>query len=285
MTASRDSEGVPLAIGEPIRRTAADDPLGSSSLTRLPRISADGGSLGPLTVRAASVCGRRHAYEGRTREDAFAIELAADGSVITAVADGIGNEAARYSAIGAHVASLLSVQLIRFLIDEHEAIDPQTVCMRVGQAMMVVAKRFIVNEPFDAQTLATTLITTWVSPRGAYRGFVVGDGGMFTLADGMAIPLSPSTNWWSTQTEALPASFTGTAPFSGQLAPGTGLLIATDGLSIPLTSPDVAAVLGETWRQPPSLLGFLTDMSFERRGEFDDRTGACTWYRPEQDVS
>ncbi len=147
--------------------------------------------------------------------------------------------------------------------------------------MQIESKRFI-SAPYDNKSLATTLITAWVSASGTYEGFMVGDGGVFTLTNGQVGQVVQGDGSRFSDTEALPFGYTQVERFAGRLAPGSAVLIATDGLSVPMLSPDVAAALGETWRQPPSVLNFLYDLSFERRGESDDRTAAAVWIDPHE---
>lgn len=274
----------PQTIGEPILGSAAVERLSSTSWTTQPRLYADGGAASNLAVRAASICGRRHARTGDTREDAFAIQLTSNGMIIVSVADGVGDRAARFSATGAHLASVLSCQLIGAQLEAGQSIDPDAVCEQVARQMPIEAKRFI-SAPYDSKSLATTLITAWISANGTYEGFMIGDGGVFTLTDGYVRPVVRGDGSTFSDTEALPFGYTKVERFAGHLAPGSAVLIATDGLAVPMLSPDVATALGETWRQPPSVLNFLYDLSFERRGEADDRTAAAVWVDPHESLS
>ena len=281
--AQEPSSRGPKTLGQPIYEAGADDQLGSSLWTTQARVSADGGTLGPLTVRAASVCGRRHARRGETREDAFAIRHTSDGTVVVAVADGVGDQAAQFSAVGAQVASVVSCDLITAHLEARRPIDPRDVSSQIaGQMIPAAAKRFI-TEPCDGKALATTLITAWVSPQGAVAGFMIGDGGVLDLTAGQVSVVARSRGTAFGEIHALPAAYTDVEGFSGSLRPGSALLLATDGLFDPLLSPDVAMVLGQTWKRPPAILDFLYDMSFERRGEADDRTGICIWFETGRD--
>ena len=277
----------PATIGEPIRRAEGDDKLGSSRWWTLPRISADGGSVGPLTVRAASVAGRQHARGGGSREDALAFRSTPDGVVVIATADGVGDTAAKYSAIGAHIASVLSCHLVHlWLTKPHplnpiDPVDPVAACREIARWMPELAERYV-EEHFVPTRFATTLTTSWIYPDGTYQGFKVGDGGVFELNRGELSQLSSRYGGSYGRTAALPAGYAQATEFAGRLPPGGCLLLATDGLAEPLGSPDVAAALAAAWRQPPSVLDFLTDLSFERRGESDDRTAVCVWFDPER---
>ena len=269
----------PKTLGAPILRPTADDRLGRGGLTSQPRLIADGGSTGPLTVRAASVCGRRHAQRGETREDAYAIDRTDDGAVIMAVADGLGDPAARFATIGARVASLTAVHIIRAGLDHGQPIAPHAVAAQVAGTLVKESGRFIPRpEECTARSLATTLMAAWFMPDGRYSGFMVGDGAVFGIVAGQVSVVAAPRGKAYSATEALPHSYANVEQFTGQLAPGSALLLATDGLADPMQSPDVAEELGRSWKQPPTVLGFLVDMAFERKGEADDRTGACAWF-------
>ncbi len=274
-------DGQPKTLGAPIHRSAADDQLGITRLFTQPRIVADGGSTGPLTVRAASVCGRRHAQRGETREDAYAVDRTDSGAVVMAVADGLGDPTAKFAAVGARMASMAAVELIRDELERGRPIIPRQVAAHVAGAMIRNSARFITQaEQYSDRALSTTLIAAWLMPDGRYGGFMIGDGAVFGIAAGhVSMVAAPRGKAFGT-TEALPDAFANVEEFAGRLVPGAALLLATDGLADPMQSPDVAAELGRSWEKPPTALGFLVDLSFERRGEADDRTGACAWFAP-----
>lgn len=267
----------PMSLGDPIEQAATDDRLGSAQWTTRPRMTADGGTVGPLTVRAASICGRRHARRGETCEDAFAVVHCTDGTVIAAVADGLGDPAARYAAAGARIASLMSCQLVGHLVENRRQVNAHAVAAQVAEEMIPQARR-LVPGAYDGRDLATTLVLGWVTPQGAYHGFMIGDGGVLILAAGQAAAVAGARGGSFTHTDALPGGHVRLEEFAGRLEPGSALMLATDGLAVPMFSPDVASVLARAWERPPSLLDFLHDMSFERRGEADDRTGVGIWF-------
>lgn len=271
----------PKTLGAAIVRSAADDRLGSTRLATQPRIIADGGSTGPLTVRAASVCGRRHTQRGETREDAYALDRTGTGAIVMAVADGLGDPAARFAAVGARVAAMTAVELIGTGLERGQQIIPAQLAAHVADAMMSESGRLIPpSERYSAHSLATTLIAAWLMPDGRFSGFMVGDGAVFDIRGGHVSLIAAPRGKAYSGTEALPDSYVNVEEFAGHLVAGSALLLATDGLADPLQSADVAQELGQSWRQPPTILRFLIDMSFERKGEADDRTGVCAWFAP-----
>ncbi|GAB2587905.1 hypothetical protein Aab01nite_49480 [Paractinoplanes abujensis] len=271
--------GRPMTVGEPIVQSPEDDALTVTSWVTQPRMSADGGTLGTLTVRAASVSGRRHARQGGSREDAYAISPATDG-VVVAVADGVGDPSARFSAVGAQLAAVEACRLIANCLDRPQTIDADEVCRVISTSMTQQAGRFVPDE-YDARSLATTLTVVWISTGGEYAGFRVGDGEMFEIGQGGLVSAGPPAGGSFTETAALPGSWTTVETFEGRLQPRTALVVVTDGLSVPMRSPDVATHLTRRWHEVPTIVEFLDDISFERRGESDDRTAVCVWFLPE----
>jgi hypothetical protein len=269
-----------VTIGEPTRTATEDARLGSVSWTSQPQIHADGGSLGSLTLRGGSVCGRRHAARGQSREDAFAFGTAVDGTVVIAAGDGVGDESARFSAMGSRTAVVEACRLVIVALDAAQPITSAVVCDLVSAQMRRHALHLLGYTPEDG-TLSTTLIVAWVRPTGEYAGFMVGDGGVLQLDTEGFSPVAAPRGESFTETSALPGSYSTIEEFSGQLRPGSALLAATDGLYVPLGSREVAAYLARHWRQPPPPLVFVHQLSFDRRGEWDDRTGVCVWFAPD----
>jgi serine/threonine protein phosphatase PrpC len=273
----------PVTIGAPIHQALADDVLRSSSRDTQSRLSADGGTIGSLTVRAASMSGRRHASKGYGREDAFAFLPLIDDGLVIAVADGIGDASARFAAVGAEVAARMSCYQVSRLVGAGNSIEPRAFCRKLASVMMTEAERFVGSD-FDDRDLATTLITVWFTRSGSYHGLMVGDGAVFTLTAGRVSPVTPAPSGTFGRASALPSAYSQVEAFSGQLGRGSALLAATDGLSDPMRSGDVATAIGRTWQRPPTVLDFLYDLSFERRGEADDRTGVCVWFGADRPV-
>ena len=66
------------------------------------------------------------------------------------------------------------------------------------------------------------------------------------------------------------------------------LCLMTDGIWEPVLSSDgqVALNLAPKWVEPPRIGDFLSQVSFRRVGDADDRTAVCIWLRcPEAPVS
>lgn len=273
----------PATLGAAVASGRPADPLGNTAWTTQPRLSADGGSTGALTVRAASVIGRGHAAAGHTREDAYALGRAADGSAVVAVADGLGDPAARCSALGAQLAAMEACRLVRARLDRAAAIDAVALCAQVGAAVLAAAAR-IAGTALPPRALSTTLTVAWVAQDGRYTGVTLGDGGAYVLGRRGLDRVSPDGGGDGFDgTDALPGGHTAAAAFAGRLDPGAALLLATDGLAGPAAAPDVRQYLTDRWRRPPAIAEFLGDLSFHRRGETDDRTAAGVWFQAQED--
>ncbi|MEU7871803.1 protein phosphatase 2C domain-containing protein [Dactylosporangium sp. NPDC049140] len=281
MSVWRRRPAPPATVGAAVEPGRAADPLGNTAWTTQPRLSADGGSTGALTVRAASVIGRAHAAAGHTREDAFALGRAADGTAVMAVADGLGDPAAHRSALGAQLAAMEACRLVRARLDGDAAIDAVALCAQVGAAVLAAAAR-IAGTSLPPRALSTTLTVAWVAQDGRYTGVTLGDGGAYVLGRRGLDRVSGEEDGFD-GTVALPGGHAAAAGFTGRLDPGAALLLATDGLAGPAAAPDVRHYLRRRWRRPPAIAEFLGDLSFHRRGETDDRTAAGVWFQPRED--
>ncbi|MBM2623212.1 protein phosphatase 2C domain-containing protein [Actinoplanes sp. LDG1-06] len=269
---------LPVVLGEPITPAREDASLSVTSWTTQSQISADGGTHGPLTVRAASVCGRKHASHGGTREDSYALGRAQDCVVVT-VADGVGSSSARYSAVGARIAAVEACRLGMEAVDNNRGMDAADLCRGVSAAMSARAGSFV-RGGWDEQSLATTLAMAWVCSDGSFTGLQVGDGRIYRLTEGGFEPNGSDPDGPYDRTDSLPGSENAVRKFSGRLRPGSALVVVTDGLSGAMASAEVSAHLTRCWAGVPTVAGFLHDVSFQRRGESDDRTAVGVWFKP-----
>jgi serine/threonine protein phosphatase PrpC len=107
----------------------------------------------------------------------------------------------------------------------------------------------------------------------------VGDSSAAILKDGRWLPVFMRSDevFANSVPSSLPSDHPQLDLISGTLPYGSPLLVMTDGLSVPLGTPEVSAYLARRWEAPPMLSEFLFDLSFERRGESDDRTAVCVW--------
>ncbi len=273
----------PPLLGEPFVTAETPGLFCPSSSRTLPALVADGGRLGQYELRAASLVGRSHKASGDTREDDYAAAISRSGTVVLAVADGVGDRSVVHAAVGARAAVLEACRLVVERIDSEDISPPSALVEDIAAAALRQA-RGVVGADKASATLATTLCVVALAPDGTYRGFSVGDSGAAVLDGDTWRMVTKDAALLSNDTgPTLHAEGRSQQNFEGRLPRGAALLLATDGLLIPLEATEVNHGLACRWRVPPArLLDFVSDASFERRGEFDDRTVVCAWYRPGQ---
>ncbi|MEE1828934.1 PP2C family serine/threonine-protein phosphatase [Streptomyces sp. BE20] len=257
----------------------------------LPDTVVDGGTFGPVTVRAASVRGDSHRYRGECRQDAVLVTRAGD-LLLLAVADGVGSQ--QHSQRGSNgVLRLLARQVA------HKA-ETLLACLRIGaeadfavlmgQMVAAVAGELAKDAGqwgLDPKSYATTLRALLVPADAdvAARGFVsVGDGGLLRLREGGWTNCEQDEDdgaLISTRTHCLPEAYEQTrVRLITDTRPGDLLVLCTDGLALPLLKePDLQDFLADRWGGPdvPGLAEFLWQAQVRVRSYDDDRTAVCLW--------
>ena len=254
------------------------------------------------TVLGASVRGRSHSHRGEYRDDALAC-AAHDDLLILAVADGAGSSA--LSRIGAAVTAQMAVDrtLHRFAVDAHNPDTTSRLGTAMAHAVHDAAMRLHELATLGGVTpaaLRTTLVL--VAMMGELTLVAqVGDGAVLVQkTDGtvMRVGATRETAWAGEVTCFVPDACAMTqAAALRQLRTSEIALIAlmTDGIDDPFHPLEQSGdSLVAQWRngttapygvakQPdtPSVLGnvdaLLQWMSFEQRGEVDDRTLLLAW--------
>lgn len=263
-----------------------------------PVVLLDGAQIGRLTVRAASVRGDSHNWEGSCRQDAMAVTRIGPPEaelLLLAVADGVGS--ARYSHVGSHQFSrLAAVYLDREAEHIHAALHA-----RDGEELRVLATKAVAgaaaelrsgwartarHQPYADQDYATTLHVLLIPTDARLRDrvlFSVGDGGLFVLREGRWEQGDPEggEDLLDTRTEALPHAYHSVKATVLRTVPGEVLLLGTDGVTNPLTQkdPEFARRLADAWGGPevPSLSDFLWQAQTRAKSYDDDRTVICVW--------
>ncbi|MEV4623492.1 protein phosphatase 2C domain-containing protein [Asanoa sp. NPDC049573] len=276
--------GAPTLTSTPGRFPVLAEPVADSVL--------DGGTVGGLTVRAASIRGDDHRFYGSPRQDAFALWTAADSAsatpaMIASVADGVGSQPLSHlgaAAVGAHVQAELQ-QHLGALLDagaEHELSDRlHSVFAAVADRLRVDARAHDV-EPHLLSTTVVGAVFGWESA-GSRRAvlFRVGDSLIFTLRGGTFEPAfvdGTQNVVLDTATSALPLQVGPVEIGVATLAPGDVVVLCTDGLGIPLGTEPVARQLADWWHAgPPDLAEFYWQLSFRAQTYGDDRTAVCVW--------
>ncbi|MFJ7969518.1 protein phosphatase 2C domain-containing protein [Streptomyces sp. NPDC096324] len=284
----------PLYAPEPRELPSVrEDP--TAALT--PDMVVDGAGYGALTVRAASVRGDSHRYQGEPRQDSLAVvRLGADGPdglLLLAVADGVG------SAARSHVGSQEACRLAAMELDAVSADLAETVRTgdrpgfaalvdtAVGRVATLLAHRAR-ERGDDPAAYATTLRALLVplDPRVRTRGFLaVGDGGTALLRGGewnltLTDPEHDGDGMIDTRTAALPHGHRARALLLAPALPGDVLVLCTDGLSTPLAGDaEMREFLGSGWGRgaAPSPADFLWQLQYRVKSYDDDRTAVVLW--------
>jgi hypothetical protein len=267
-----------------------------------PDTVADAGVVGSVHMLAASIRGLSHQESGTPRQDAYGFAVTPDQEwLVVVVADGVS--AGRLSHRAAQVVARHAPA--RVLDELAEVGDPRRVdWYRVFKALagriVGVGQKLLADEgvadatPQEvAEVMATTatIAVVEISPpdgqrRTAYAWlgdspawFLVGNtwdcltevknaGREIASSSVTALPRLPS------EADLLPKAFV-------RIPADATLLVMTDGVGDPLGAGhgEVADVLAEVWRRPPSPFRFVEQVAFGRKSFDDDRTVVAIWPR------
>jgi hypothetical protein len=248
----------------------------------------DGWSTKAITVRAASLRGHFHRYNGAPRQDDFAVHELADGRVIALVADGVSQ------ALQSHLGATAAVRAAAHWLTTNappvtEEIDwlgmvKDTAWALAEQARVV----FSLPEPDPSvalQKLSTTLVCAVIEPNGP-EGLKaclmgVGDSGAWIVREGEFVPLlggkaEGEGGISSSAVAGLPRVPNELKPAIVEFEVGDVLLLGTDGIGDPLGTGHGG--VGNLFRdlfagpEPPSMIEFAHAVDFSRETFDDDRT-------------
>ncbi|WP_432055317.1 protein phosphatase 2C domain-containing protein [Streptomyces sp. bgisy022] len=251
-----------------------------------PSVLLDGAQVGRLTVRAASLRGDSHNWEGSCRQDAMTVARIGPPEaelLLLAVADGVG------SAPRSHIGSYRVTRQAAVHLDREAASIHASLSARDEGELRVIANKAIAGAvgelrlgPEHATTLHVLLVPTDSRIRERVL-FSVGDGGLFVLRAGQWHQAEPSDDGTllDTRTEALPHAYRSVSAMVVSSEPGEVLLLGTDGITGPLTQrdPQFARHLADAWggSAVPSLSDFLWQAQTRAKSYDDDRTVICVW--------
>ena len=302
------STGLPPVIGDPGSQEQLESLLLSDSDGRADT-NLDGGRIGILDVRAASVRGRSHrfglnAVRGRARQDEYCLSASTDGRwLVAAVADGVSQS--DKSHVAATIAARRGCQLVVDALNNSvqpnalawtEEIAPRISGYIVHEAAKMQLVELGVEDKDDAtlardvaDSMATTAIFAIVDTVPSDAGevaFVVavlaGDSAAWKLAAREWRPLTgvknADTEIASMAVRPLPLA-SKCLVIDGTLQSGEALILMTDGLGDPLGSGqgDVGAFFATQWQTPPDAHVFAAQLDFFRRSFDDDRTAVAIW--------
>lgn len=274
------------AWGEPSTASESPVPLRATASAGDACYRADGGWSPQFVVMAASVAGVAHRLAGRRGEDAYAwAQAAGPGRLAVAIADGVST--AGRGGEGADVAVRAACGYL--LAGESDDWGEKECEAAVRAAGEEVAR---VGGPVAAE-LSTTLVVALLSVAAGSAEVSlarVGDSSAFLL-DGThwreLFPDQDDEDFRGLPVEVLPLR-EGAGPAvieisSVAMAPGSALVLLTDGVADPLREgpATVAPALAEVLQDGPtgglSPLDLANAADFSRRGCLDDRTIVAAW--------
>jgi hypothetical protein len=283
----------PLVIGTPIYEF---EPKPHRWLDRAPYRAdtvVDGWASRDFLVRAASVRGYSHRWDGIPRQDDFAVTLhRRSGAVLVAVADGVSE--APLSHIGAASACHAATTWLSKALDAGTPVEHISWSDLVTHVALTLVQQWRDEFPEVAsppeQQLATTLVAGVIlpaGPQGATACFTcVGDSGIWLhsqgafslISGGKASGLDEVAD--SAVEYPLPSVSPG-PPIMRQVnfSRGDVLLVGTDGFGDPLGSGrgEVGRAFSHHLSEPPSPLGLAHLLDFSRETYDDDRTLVAVW--------
>ncbi|XVQ89152.1 protein phosphatase 2C domain-containing protein [Microbispora siamensis] len=270
----------PQVFGREPRLVSRPGPL---PVFRRPDSEIDGADLPGLTVRAASVRGDIHRYDGTVRQDSMGFWHDNDRTLLACVADGVGSK--KLSHIGAARACQAAHEhLPGFLA---QVADPEWAARCFVENVADGINNHAARESAAPDSMSTTFLAALVEdlPDQSCHHVTlvrVGDSTAWLLREGVWASLfrnqRDDDGLVDSSTFALPRDVDRVEVRTGYLHPGDMLLLCTDGLANPMRAPEVSTGLATWWSQgPPSLPEFFRQMSFRKRTHDDDRTAVCVW--------
>jgi serine/threonine protein phosphatase PrpC len=255
----------------------------------VPDTTLDAAQVRSLSMRAASVRGPEHRFSATVRQDAFAVGRTPDDQwVVAAVCDGVGS--APRSHLGAATAAREAVS--RLVTGLSDANMPVEASLQAAVAAASAEVRNVAREESGADVATTLLllaVATQPGPDGhEYVASSVGDSQLLVLVPAQSLrglPDDDPSDVHGRPTACLPLP-PGSDPIvvRGSLAPGSALLLCTDGFAVPALQPPVAVKLANLWREVPGLAEMLLEVQFLARSYDDDRTVVGVWADPDPEA-
>ena len=273
------------------------------------------GTFGNLALIGGTVRGTKHCPRGEVNDDYFTTMSVVDPDtdeptfLIAVVCDGMGS--AEYSSFSAKVlaeataANLADIarqisetpleDVLAFL-QSNPGMLMDEVSNAVRHAVANVPSEFIRQQSHvppanvternlqSTMTFALVRVANAGETSKALIGFI-GDSPAISITDGVIHNLleeSEGSGVFTTATEGAIGA-TSLSLISHEIAPGSPLMLATDGVANFLTYNGEPTRLGsyiaEHWSQPMTQLAFIRDMDFDFPSADDDRTAVVIWAR------
>lgn len=276
----------PYAIGDP-GRAAQELPAGPPG-TPIGQADAElsAATLPGMIIRAASVRGLLHRFNGTPGQDAFAIAQGKDEGhaapgAIAVVCDGVGSlgrsgEAARLASrllAGAGADGVPWPDAFAVVNEEVRALAKQACPDDVGDAdrngMATTAMAAAVHQAAGTWILASA----WVGDSSLWH--LSRSGEWLPLA--RAAPEDSGEAFHSSGVRPMPSA--DGACTSGEFSvPGGAIFLMSDGVGNPLQwSREVRETLAGWWARAPDPFTFAAQVGFARRSHVDDRTVIGIW--------
>ncbi|MBO3737811.1 protein phosphatase 2C domain-containing protein [Actinoplanes flavus] len=268
---------------------------------RRPDVTLDGGRVGMLDYRAASLRGIGHLETGKPRQDSYVVTVTRDDHwLVGCVADGVSDGRMSHRA-----ADLACEKLAAELIDGLAA-GPAADLDRLDWAAGVAGVNAAIHREFlhtakveeaalaDVRTLMSTTavafaVATQADADGTHRAVIAslaGDSAALVLdGDGwrpVTAVKGEGEEVASNAVRPLPREVE-PEPVTLTLRPGDVLAVITDGIGDPLGGGGgvVGRFLAEQWAEPPDTIEFANQVGFYRKTFMDDRTVIAVWVAPE----
>jgi serine/threonine protein phosphatase PrpC len=271
-------------------------------------MEVDIGTAGTLAVIGATIRGGKHRYQGGPNQDSYAIlhDESVQSYLLIAVSDGVSN--AQFSGYSSRKLVRHTVRaMARSLAIEPERIWTSKDLQEIANSAIINAAdgmRVWETDDLDSPkvpssqatiydlsaTLTVAIVPTNPLPNGnrpATVGFV-GDSPSYILQNDtwqLITPAIKQGDVMDQSTAALPLQDNSKLKVDWidvELAPGSALLVVTDGIGTSLDNGNTT--LGEyllsEWARPCSMKQFTNALDFDRSGEDDDRTVVAVWIPP-----
>jgi hypothetical protein len=236
-------------------------------------------TLPGVVIRAATVRGLLHRFNGTSGQDAYALAQDAADRTIAVVCDGVGSlgrsrEAARLAC--------------RRLADLGAAAVPwPDALVQVNDELRTVAAEYGSGDS-DVDGMATTAMAAalrrmagawvvdqaWVGDSSLWH---LGTDGQWTMLTAAGEDAEEEGAFHSTGIRPLPSA-DGCCSSSEVTVPDGAIFLMSDGVGNPLRwSAEVRKALAGWWQQPPDPFTFAAQVAFARRSHTDDRTVVGVW--------